>query len=159
MIAGKQAFEDGLLDFFTRGIMECESLGDAFRNLAVTVLEAINRMYAEAIVKNIMGALFPAQNAPAMPGMSSTSGGSKSSYDTSFGYDFNDSNWWKNKYAEGGPVVGPGTGTSDSIVAALSNGEFVINAKAVQQIGVDALHRINSGQVFQLPLPSLLWAA
>lgn len=153
-IAGKQALEDGLLDFFTRGIMECESLGDAFRNLAITVLEAINRMYAEALVKNIMGALFPAQAAPAMPGMSAPSGGSSGSgFDTNFGYDFDSSNWWKNKYAEGGSVSGPGTGTSDSILAALSNGEFVINAKAVQEIGVDALHRINSGRAFDIPMP------
>lgn len=33
-------------------------------------------------------------------------------------------------YATGGYVTGPGTGTSDSINARLSNGEYVINAKA-----------------------------
>ena len=32
--------------------------------------------------------------------------------------------------ATGGPVRGPGTGTSDSIPMMLSNGEFVVNAKA-----------------------------
>ena len=32
--------------------------------------------------------------------------------------------------ADGGPVVGPGTGRSDSIPALLSNGEFVVNAAA-----------------------------
>jgi len=31
-------------------------------------------------------------------------------------------------HATGGLIAGPGTGTSDSIVAALSNGEFVVNA-------------------------------
>ena len=34
------------------------------------------------------------------------------------------------KFAEGGLVTGPGTGTSDSIPAQLSNGESVITAKA-----------------------------
>ena len=34
------------------------------------------------------------------------------------------------KFAEGGKVTGPGTGTSDSIPANLSNGEFVMTAKA-----------------------------
>lgn len=34
------------------------------------------------------------------------------------------------KFAEGGKVYGPGTGTSDSIPANLSNGEFVMTAKA-----------------------------
>ena len=33
--------------------------------------------------------------------------------------------------AEGGEIVGPGTGTSDSIPAMLSDGEFVMTAKAV----------------------------
>ena len=33
-------------------------------------------------------------------------------------------------FASGGPVVGPGTGRSDSIPAMLSNGEFVVNAAA-----------------------------
>jgi len=36
-------------------------------------------------------------------------------------------------FNEGGPVRGPGTSTSDSIPARLSNGEFVIRAKQVQK--------------------------
>lgn len=36
------------------------------------------------------------------------------------------------KFAKGGKVVGPGTGTSDSIPAQLSNGEFVMTAKATK---------------------------
>ena len=38
-----------------------------------------------------------------------------------------------------GEVDGPGTGTSDSIPAMLSDGEFVFTAKSVKQIGVDKL--------------------
>jgi tape measure domain-containing protein len=34
------------------------------------------------------------------------------------------------KKARGGPISGPGTGTSDSIPTLLSNGEFVVNAKS-----------------------------
>ena len=34
------------------------------------------------------------------------------------------------KFAQGGKVTGPGKGTSDSIPAMLSNGEFVMTAKA-----------------------------
>ena len=37
--------------------------------------------------------------------------------------------------AEGGEIVGPGTGTSDSIPAMLSDGEFVMTARAVEGIG------------------------
>lgn len=36
------------------------------------------------------------------------------------------------KFAEGGKVTGPGTGTSDSIPAYLSNGEFVMTAQATK---------------------------
>ena len=40
-----------------------------------------------------------------------------------------------------GEVDGPGTGTSDSIPAMLSDGEFVFTAKATKQIGVDRLRK------------------
>ncbi|MCK2025093.1 phage tail tape measure protein [Microbacterium sp. SSW1-47] len=38
-------------------------------------------------------------------------------------------------HATGGPVIGPGTGTSDSIVRRLSNGEHVLTAADVQAMG------------------------
>ena len=56
--------------------------------------------------------------------------------------------------AEGGKIVGPGTGTSDSILAAgpmgqllrVANGEFIVRAAVVQQPGMEAfLHRLNDG--------------
>lgn len=47
------------------------------------------------------------------------------------------------KRAAGGLVTGPGTGTSDSIPALLSNGEYVIRAAAVQSLGLSTLDRIN----------------
>jgi TP901 family phage tail tape measure protein len=46
-------------------------------------------------------------------------------------------------YQPGGRVSGPGTGTSDSIPAMLSNGEYVIRAKSVQAIGTPMLDSIN----------------
>jgi len=45
-------------------------------------------------------------------------------------------------YEEGGEVEGEGTGTSDSIDAKLSDGEFVFTAKAVEVIGADNLQKI-----------------
>ena len=41
-----------------------------------------------------------------------------------------------------GEVDGPGTGTSDSIPAMLSDGEFVFTAKATKQLGVDKLRKM-----------------
>jgi|SRR5210317_281315 len=45
------------------------------------------------------------------------------------------------EFTGSGEVDGPGTGTSDSIPAMLSDGEFVFTAKAVKQIGVDRLRK------------------
>ncbi len=46
-------------------------------------------------------------------------------------------------FAEGGLVRGPGSGTSDSIPARLSNGEYVIKAASVRQVGTRFLDALN----------------
>lgn len=46
--------------------------------------------------------------------------------------------------AGGGFISGPGSGTSDSIMARLSNGEFVMRAAAVNSIGADKLSYMNN---------------
>ncbi|MET9517041.1 hypothetical protein [Streptomyces sp. NPDC002994] len=47
----------------------------------------------------------------------------------------------------GGPVSGAGNGTSDSIIARVSNGEFVVRAKSVARYGVQFLSAINEGRL------------
>lgn len=58
---------------------------------------------------------------------------------------------WKSAFgkgfASGGSVAGPGTGTSDSIPAMLSNGEYVLNAQAVDRLGVPFLNGLNTGRL------------
>ncbi len=49
--------------------------------------------------------------------------------------------------ATGGILRGPGTGTSDSILARLSNGEGVLNARAVQHYGAGMVHQLNRLQL------------
>lgn len=67
-------------------------------------------------------------------------------------------------YATGGLITGPGTGTSDSILARLSHGEFVQNHAAVRYYGVDFMHALNNlrlpkfargGLVANLDIPAL----
>ena len=48
--------------------------------------------------------------------------------------------------ATGGYIMGPGTGASDSIPAFLSNGEYVLTADAVQNVGLPLLDAMNSGR-------------
>lgn len=57
------------------------------------------------------------------------------------------------KFAKGGAVFrnsglinGPGSETSDSIPAMLSNGEAVLNAKAVKELGVNFISAVNNGE-------------
>jgi hypothetical protein len=59
--------------------------------------------------------------------------------------------------ASGGLVRGPGTGTSDSVLRWLSNGEYVLRASAVRKIGLDALNAMNAGLFmpgFPVPVPA-----
>ncbi|MGW0795194.1 hypothetical protein [Streptomyces sp. NPDC002692] len=52
------------------------------------------------------------------------------------------------RYADGGLVQGPGTGTSDDVHAPwLSAGEFVIKAKSVARYGLEFLRAINTGRL------------
>ncbi|MCS6530492.1 phage tail tape measure protein [Curtobacterium flaccumfaciens] len=52
---------------------------------------------------------------------------------------------FKNKKASGGYISGPGTGTSDSIPAMLSNGEYVIRERSVSKYGTGFLDAVNAG--------------
>jgi TP901 family phage tail tape measure protein len=49
--------------------------------------------------------------------------------------------------AQGGMVRGPGSSTSDSINARLSNGEYVLRANAVKYYGTDFMNSLNQMQV------------
>lgn len=49
--------------------------------------------------------------------------------------------------AAGGYISGPGTGTSDSIPAMLSNGEYVIKASSVSKYGLEFMNALNQQRV------------
>lgn len=54
------------------------------------------------------------------------------------------------RYATGGPITGPGTGTSDSILARVSAGEWVVPAKAVPG-NLQLLQAMTYGSASHLP--------
>ena len=62
--AAKQSLEDGLVTFLTDGVNQAESLEEALTDLARTVLQAIQKAYAESIVADWMDKWFPAQQTP-----------------------------------------------------------------------------------------------
>ena len=59
----------------------------------------------------------------------------------------------KPRFATGGFVSGPGTPTSDSIPAMLSNGEYVINAASVKKLGIPFLDSVNKLEGFAVGGP------
>lgn len=91
------------------------SLGDMVKSF----IGAIARMVTEVIAKQAVLALFGGANAS--PAVTAALG-----------------------FADGGYVAGPGTGTSDSIPARLSNGEYVMPAKTVSHFGVDFMDAIRA---------------
>ena len=120
----QKAFEDGL----TRGIESSlmglaqgtMTLKDAIKNLALTVVNAMAQVAAQQLALQ------------AVSGITGLFGGAAGASVMA---------------ATGGYIRGPGTGTSDSIPARLSNGEFVVREAMVRRYGVGFLHAINRGQL------------
>jgi len=103
----KNALEGALVNALTDAIAEGTKFLDVLRNIALAVVQAVQQLLAFEVAKRIVAAI---------PGFS---GGGQ-----------------VRGLAGGGMVSGPGTGTSDSIPARLSAGEFVVPAAVVARPGV-----------------------
>lgn len=115
---------NSLGSFLTSVQSGVKSLGDAFKDLGKTI---VNSLFSTA-VQQALGSLF---------------GGLGNIF---AGGNFNGPNTIQGPpapFATGGFVSGPGSSTSDSILARLSNGEFVMSARAVQHWGSGMLDRMN----------------
>lgn len=112
------AFAQNIIPNLIQAVEGAKSFGEAFRDITVTILQAIAQQIiafeAVAIAKSLAGF--------AGGGAVSTGGSAASSAAVAA--------------ADGGYISGPGSATSDSIPARLSNGEFVVRAAVVQQPGV-----------------------
>lgn len=119
---GSQAIS-GIADAFAECITAGKSFGDAMASMCNQMLQQVLQLIAQwLILTALMG----------------VGGGIGSWAGTARGKLF---------AASGGYIVGPGSGTSDSIPAMLSNGEYVINAEAVDRIGLPILNGLNSGRL------------
>lgn len=106
----------------TDWIIGAQSFGDAMKNI---LQQLISQLIQAAIYATIVAAC------------TGGGGGFAARWKGAFGKGF----------ATGGSVDGPGTGTSDSIPAMLSNGEYVLNAQAVDRLGVPFLNGLNTGRL------------
>jgi hypothetical protein len=120
--AVEQSLTSNLQNFFTQGIENAESFGDAMRQLALSVVDSLRQIAAQMLanlaIQKLLGAF------GGFPGFA---GGGEV------------------KAAVGGLIRGPGTGSSDSIPARLSDHEFVVRAAVVRQPGVlEFLNELNA---------------
>lgn len=110
------------------------AVGDGIKNAFFDAVNAIKTFFTDLFqtVTNIFNAIVNAAQRVAQAVRAATGGGSSLANDAGL-----------NSFAGGGPVRGAGTGTSDSILAWLSNREFVMNAKATSFWGEGFMHMIN----------------
>lgn len=123
-INSMQQYGNSLAKDFASGISDWITGTKSFGDVMRSVLESL----IQKLIQAAMYALIIA---------SVTGGSFKANFFKAFGKGF----------ATGGSVDGPGTGTSDSIPAMLSNGEYVLNAQAVDRLGVPFLNGLNTGRL------------
>lgn len=123
-INSMQQYGNSLAKDFASGISDWITGTKSFGDVMRSVLESL----IQKLIQAAMYALIIA---------SVTGGSFKANFFKAFG----------NGFATGGSVSGPGTGTSDSIPAMLSDGEYVMNAKAVHRLGVPFLNGLNTGRL------------
>ena len=135
--------QDTFENFFHTVLTGQKSFGDAFMDLLNglldDILKSIARAMASHVVNQLLGLIFP--------NFGFGGGGLGFGGFNTYGAASNVLGIRLGGFASGGMISGPGTGTSDSIPAMLSNGEYVINAEAVRRIGVPRLNALNSGML------------
>jgi hypothetical protein len=129
--------------FLGQGIDQVHTLRQAFGQLAQSVIQSIQQIVAQLLVQIAFEKILAAiKKSSSGDGNDAAIGGNVGG---AVGGILNLLSSAAATGATGGFVRGPGTSTSDSIPAWLSDGEFVVRASAVQQIGVPALMAINRG--------------
>lgn len=171
MMQTAQSMQDTLAEGLTNWIMQAKSLSEVFSNLAKTILQqlvqgALKKWISSlGIIRTLNDAADKAEaastaaqtsaimtKAAAQARLAAATMISAMPF-TAYGagaivagqMDIASTGASVLKKAKGGAIIGPGTSTSDSIPALLSNGEYVINADAAAQIGRTTLDALNSG--------------
>ena len=114
LVSSFKSIEDALTTFFQGGKV-------SFRDFMTSIKAGLARLAAQDVIAGIGGAL--GLGSSSAPGGGSIIGSVVSGAGS----------FIKSLFAEGGRVSGPGTETSDSIIARLSDGEFVVNARATRR--------------------------
>ena len=130
------ALEPVLTDFFAKGEEGANSLDDAIANMALNAINALRRLGSELLASRLIELL----------GLSFAGSGGGDVRQLSGGSTF----------SEGGPVGGAGTGTSDSNLAWLSRGEFVVREAIARDPAIRShLESLNQGLVRPGDIPPI----
>jgi hypothetical protein len=124
----ESGLNSGINGFFNELITGTHSVGDAFRSLASSVVSSIAQMIQQMLIQIAVQKLMKSIG---FGGGGFSGGGLVGGAPGK---------------ADGGLITGPGTGTSDSIPAYLSDYEFVVKSAVVRQPGMlGFLDSLNSG--------------
>lgn len=113
----ESALTSNLTTFFTSGVNEAHNFGEALQSLAVSAAQSLQAIAAQMMATYLTQKL--------LNSFSGGGGGMGAALGAAVG-----------GMAGGGLVRGPGTGTSDSIMARLSDREFVVRSRVVKQPGI-----------------------
>ena len=130
-------------NFFKNVLTGQKSFSDSFMDLLNGLLDSIVKSIAETMAAQVVNQFLNW----IMPGFFSGGGSVASGGFNTHGAAANVLGIRLGNFATGGVISGPGTATSDSIPAMLSDGEYVIKADAVQRVGLPVLDAINAGTV------------
>lgn len=118
----------GINKFLTDAVSGTKTLGQSFKEMGLAMLQTLEQVAIKLIETAALKAIFNSAGGFAAGGSVDASTASTIGF------------------AGGGQIRGPGTSTSDSIPALLSDKEFVVNAKSAQQPGIlPLLTAINGG--------------
>jgi len=132
--------QDSFENFFKSVLTGQKSFSDSFMDLLNGLLDSIVKSIAETMAAQVVNQFLNW----IMPGFFSGGGSVASGGFNTYGAAHNALGLNYN-FASGGIISGPGTETSDSIPAMLSDGEYVIKADAVRRVGLPVLDAINAG--------------
>ena len=130
-------------NFFKNVLTGQKSFSDSFMDLLNGLLDSIVKSIAETMAAQVVNQFLNW----IMPGFFSGGGSVASGGFNTHGAAANVLGIRLGNFATGGVISGPGTATSDSIPAMLSDGEYVIKADAVRRVGLPVLDAINAGTV------------
>ena len=132
----------GIQGAFDAVLKGSRNFGQALKGILLTVAQEIQKILTKDIAEQIAGVFGSG---------SGSNGGLGGLFSSLFGGAFGGGGGTAAAefaglfgFAGGGPVDGPGTSTSDSVLARLSRGEYVVKADAVRSVGQSTLHHINA---------------